>query len=132
MVSHAQEMSFSSSAWKESAETPNKTSGHRKCTPCGCASCFESKECATKVLLEPDKERKFEQTSASESDPSAALEASVQARGSGEVPGNPGQTGPTQPQQVVLEPTIAFEVVKQQSQQIADLVELMKSMTPGS
>ena len=53
----------------------------------------------------------------------------MQARGLGEVPGNPGQTGPTQPQQVVLEPTVAFEVVKQQSQQIADLVELMKSMT---
>ena len=38
-------------------------------------------------------------------------------------------TQPTQPQQVVLEPTVAFQVVQQQSKQIADLVDLVQGMT---
>ena len=45
----------------------------------------------------------------------------------GDGPGNPV----SQPQQaqVVVEPSVAFRVVQEQSKQIADLVELVKSMS---
>ena len=60
------------------------------------------------------------------------LRLPVEPRQRQQVPGNdPGNPVP-QPQQatqVVVEPSVAFQVVQQQSKQIADLVELVKAMS---